>query len=173
MKLELGSGENPSSGYDSIDRIEKLNSLYCFDIEENIPWPIESNKYDEVLAIHVMEHFNLSKAKLIFDETLRVLKPGGIFKVHVPNGELICKAYLSKTDKRICLDPIYGGESNSKEEYSFAHKILYDKVLLSEVFLNSGFTNIKDFRNDISDRHDQFWEKHLNGRISLKISGVK
>lgn len=172
-KLEIGGGENPLEGYDSLDRIGTNNLTYKFDIEKEFPWPIESNKYNEVIAIHVLEHFNLNKANLIFKEVYRILKPGGIFKVHVPNGEVICNAYLSKKDKTICIFPMYGGETQVEEQYAFAHKILYDEYMLSKIFENSGFKQIENFSNSIIDRHDMFWFEHLNGNISLKISGVK
>ena len=173
MKLELGGGDAPTSGYDGIDRIQKDWCKYCFDMEKTFPWPIESNKYDEVIAIHVLEHFNLSKANIIFSEVFRILKQNGIFKVHVPNGEVICKAYLSKKDKTICIYPMYGGETQVESEYSFAHKVLYDEYMLFQIFNNTGFAQIENYTNDVSDRHDDFWEKHLNGKISLKMSGKK
>ena len=46
-----------------------------------------SNSYDTLIAFDVIEHFTKPEIISIIDETRRILKPGGRFIVHVPNGE--------------------------------------------------------------------------------------
>ena len=171
MKLELGPGSVGSEGYDFIDYQKEYGKPYCFDMSLTKEWPIESNKYSEVLAMHVIEHFDSSVVNNVFSEVFRCLAPGGIFKIHVPNGDLICRAYLN--NPFITQGPIYGSEAENSLTYNYAHKRLYNHQMLKEVFSANGFININDFTHDVYDGHDEFWEKHLGGRISLKMSGVK
>ncbi len=171
MKLELGPSASGSEGYDYIDYKEEYGIPYCFDMSTVKNWPIESDKYSEVLAIHVIEHFDSSVVNNVFSEVFRCLKPGGEFKVHVPNGNLICNVYLN--NPMIAQGPIYGGEAENISTYSYAHKRLYNYEMLRDVFAANGFVNIKDFTYEVYDVHDQFWEKHLGGRISLKLIGTK
>jgi 2-polyprenyl-3-methyl-5-hydroxy-6-metoxy-1,4-benzoquinol methylase len=47
----------------------------------------ESNSYDSLIAFDILEHFTKPEIIRVIDEARRVLKPGGRFIVHVPNGE--------------------------------------------------------------------------------------
>jgi O-antigen chain-terminating methyltransferase len=47
----------------------------------------KSNKFGAITGFHFIEHINLSERITFFDETLRVLKPGGIAIFETPNPE--------------------------------------------------------------------------------------
>lgn len=182
--LELGPGTAPlGSGYDTLDCFPHHNPTYLVDMANCKEWPIPDNTYDEVIAIHVLEHFELKKVQDIFRNVYRILKSGGSFRVHVPNGTLIAKAYLNSyitpnenhinnESVQLC---IYGAESQEETKYHVAHKILYNHGLLIDQFVKNNFKNIKDVTDDLeyADRHDSYWHILGSEKFSLKVIGYK
>ena len=79
LKLELGGGYNPRSGYIVLDRIQ---GDYIIDFEtDNIPFGDET--VDEIFTQHMLEHiWNLTR---LLNECHRVLKKGGIMEIIVPH----------------------------------------------------------------------------------------
>lgn len=59
------------------------------------PLSFEDSTIDAVYASHVYEHLDLGQAERFLAEILRVLKPGGIVRLVVPDLENIATAYLS------------------------------------------------------------------------------
>lgn len=66
-----------------------------------MPWnfgkralPFSSNSVEVLYTSHVLEHFPRWKAQEIVKETFRVLKPGGLIRVIVPDLEVLCRRYL-------------------------------------------------------------------------------
>lgn len=59
---------------------------------------------DVVIAFDVLEHFTKSEALEVADEVFRVLRPGGRFIVHVPNGMALLGApsYFSDMTHELC-----------------------------------------------------------------------
>lgn len=57
--------------------------------------PFESNSVDVVYHSHLLEHLDRSVADNFVLECKRVLKPGGIHRVVVPDLENLCRKYLS------------------------------------------------------------------------------
>jgi len=57
--------------------------------------PIPDNSCAAVYACHVIEHLTLQEARNALRNTLRILKPGGLFRVVVPDLRAAAENYLS------------------------------------------------------------------------------
>ena len=82
MKLNLGAGETYLDGYVNVD----WNSIIAVDVTHDLnklPYPFESNSFDEILASHVLEH--LDRPFSIMTELHRILKPNGLLHIKVPH----------------------------------------------------------------------------------------
>jgi SAM-dependent methyltransferase len=88
--------------YLSGERLQKFNSLsanvMCHDLSKGIPF--ESDSVDVVYHSHLLEHFDRDVAREFLLEIRRVLKPGGVHRIAVPDFEMLCKEYLCHI--RIC-----------------------------------------------------------------------
>jgi predicted SAM-dependent methyltransferase len=91
IKLNLGCGHRLMDGYINIDMpnnyIDKLKNKYDKpDFEADITnLPYEDNYADEIIAIHVIEHFYYWEVEDVLKEWLRVLKPGGLLVLELPD----------------------------------------------------------------------------------------
>jgi len=109
LKLNLGCASNPIEGYVNIDQ-DSLQDMKDRYPEKNFPdWveiyqhdifdlPYEEGAVDEILADGFLEHLSFIEEKKFFDEMKRVLKPGGILSVSVPNFEKVVRFWLEAED---------------------------------------------------------------------------
>lgn len=75
-------------------------NMYYVDISKQ-PLDFPDNSFDAVYAYHVFEHLTPSEGQQFALEIMRVLKPGGIFRISVPDLEEICRDYLHYLEKSI------------------------------------------------------------------------
>ncbi len=92
-KLNFGCGTRISPDWINIDfhsaglGVQRVNLLAGF--------PFQDNFFDAVYSSHVLEHFTPNEALFLIKESIRVLKPGGILRIVVPDLEGSCREYLS------------------------------------------------------------------------------
>jgi hypothetical protein len=114
---------------------------------------IEDESFDAVLASHVVEHLYAHEAAMALTEFHRVLKPGGIMEVWVPDlqtiggrlglDQLDVPFYLCSMGPITPLDMIYGhrpGVANGKK--GMAHKTGFTASVLKAACQRAGFTKI-------------------------------
>jgi 2-polyprenyl-3-methyl-5-hydroxy-6-metoxy-1,4-benzoquinol methylase len=82
----------------------------------------KDNLYDVVVAFDIIEHFHKDEMLDIVDEVLRILKTGGVFIIHTPNGE---SPFSSK---------IRFGD--------FTHEFIFTRTSINQLLLSSGFTKV-------------------------------
>ena len=80
IRLNLGADRTQIAGFLSVDFNESVTPDVLADVEH---LPFEDNSVDEIYASHVLEHLPFESKAL--QEWLRVLKPGGMLTVAVPD----------------------------------------------------------------------------------------
>ncbi len=97
------------------ERFERYKSLsqniLVHDLRKGIPF--ESGTVDAVYHSHVLEHIDRNFVDTFLLEIKRVLKPGGILRIVVPDMENLCREYISHID--ICEKNIQ--EIDSHDQY--------------------------------------------------------
>jgi SAM-dependent methyltransferase len=79
-------------------RLDQMKGeLLAHDLSKGIPFA--SDSVDIVYHSHVLEHLDRPIAERFLAETLRVLKPGGISRIVVPDFEALCRAYLEHFER--------------------------------------------------------------------------
>jgi predicted SAM-dependent methyltransferase len=88
------------------------------------PLRFAANTFDAVDVYHVFEHLTPAEGKRFVDELYRVLKPGGVCRVSVPDLERICRDYLHWLEK--CLqDP----SPSNLYKYHWSVWELFDQIV--------------------------------------------
>ena len=97
------------------DRLERFNALddniLVHDLAKGIPF--ESGSVDAVYHSHLLEHLDRDVAVAFQKEIRRVLVPGGIQRIVVPDLERVCSAYLA----HIALSEFDPEEANKHDEF--------------------------------------------------------
>lgn len=68
------------------------DNILVHDLSKGIPF--DSNSVDAVYHSHTLEHLDRDVAEVMLNEVLRVLKPGGVHRIVVPDFELRCRRYV-------------------------------------------------------------------------------
>ncbi|MDS3859436.1 glycosyltransferase [Thermosynechococcaceae cyanobacterium BACA0444] len=90
--LNLGCGYNFHPDWINIDFISTGPGVIAHDLKLGIPFADAS--FDLVYHSHVLEHFPKALADNFLKECYRVLRPGGVIRVVVPDLEQIARQYL-------------------------------------------------------------------------------
>ncbi len=94
IKLNIGSGDAKMEGYINLDAIwnpKVTDVLYDMVLDE---LPFEDNSVDEIRSDYTFEHIGPLAHKFCLGEWLRVLKPGGVLHLLVPNILVFCEQAL-------------------------------------------------------------------------------
>lgn len=101
-------------------------------------FPYKDATVEAVFCSHIVEHLDPSQARHMFAEVLRVLKPGGVFRVVVPDLEWAISIYNSDEPEDF-LNAMYehsGGRAKN------SHKWMYNGKSLKLFFEKNGFTDV-------------------------------
>jgi predicted SAM-dependent methyltransferase len=119
--LNLGCGDTYSRDWTNIDFFSNSEFVQAHNLLNGIPYSEES--FDAVYHSHVLEHFSKADGTLFIRECFRVLKPGGIIRIVVPNLEEIARLYLDYLSK------VKAGEEQYKAHYDWMMLELYDQTV--------------------------------------------
>lgn len=107
--LNLGCGSRYHPEWLNIDLHAVARGVISHDLSRGVP--LRDDSCDVVYHSHLLEHLRRSDALFLLRECYRVLKPGGILRVAVPDLEQICLLYLEK------LRLASGGDPSAAHDY--------------------------------------------------------
>jgi predicted SAM-dependent methyltransferase len=119
--LNLGCGNRYHPDWINIDIAPQGDGVIAHDLSQGIPLP--NDVCDVVYHSDVLEHIRRSDALPFMQECYRVLKPGGILRIAVPDLEEICRVYLKK------LDAVVTGDAASADDYEWILLEMYDQTV--------------------------------------------
>jgi predicted SAM-dependent methyltransferase len=120
-RLNLGCGERVHPDWVNIDFVAAAPGVRAHDLRKGIPYPDES--FDVVYHSHVLEHFQKKSAHGFLRECYRVLRPGGILRVALPDLEQIVRGYLEALEKAS------NGSPGWDDNYDWMVLELYDQAI--------------------------------------------
>ena len=88
---------------------------------------LPDNSHDMVVAFDVIEHFTRQELLPFVDEVHRVLRDGGKWLIHCPNGE---SPFVSRI--------LFG---------DFTHEHIYTRTSISQLLLSSGFSSVRSYED--------------------------
>ncbi len=119
--LNLGCGSRYHPDWINIDIASHAPEIIQHDLSRGIP--LSDAVCDVVYHAAVLEHMRRSDAAAFMAECYRVLKPGGIVRVGVPDLEKICRMYLST------LAAALNGDETAMYDYDWIMLELYDQTV--------------------------------------------
>lgn len=91
-KLNFGCGNRFADGWCNIDFSSHCDQVRRVNLLRGFPFPDAT--FDAVYSSHVLEHFPPGEGMFLLSESRRVLRPGGIIRIVVPDLENACREYL-------------------------------------------------------------------------------
>lgn len=138
MKLHLGCGDKKLEGWLNVDLHD---SDHDCDIRK---LPFEDNSADEIMAIHVCEHFYITQILDILKEWYRVLKPGGTMALELPCLDKILFHFQQGSESRYTLWALYGAPSTHKDGEPALHKWCWSRKHFAALLKDAGFQEIRE-----------------------------
>jgi predicted SAM-dependent methyltransferase len=97
--LNVGCGGKYHKQWVNVDMVSKTTDIIAYNLLKGIPF--SDNYFEVVYHSQVLEHFPKEKAIHFIKECYRVLKPGGIIRVVVPDLENIVNEYKKYLDENL------------------------------------------------------------------------
>jgi predicted SAM-dependent methyltransferase len=123
--LNLGCGDRFIESWINMDFIS--NSPFVRQHDLNTGIPLRDHSVDVVYHSHILEHFTKGKGEQLIKECFRVLKPGGIIRIAVPDLEQLARQYLINLEK-VNSD---NSEMNA-ENYNWSLIELFDQMIRNQ-----------------------------------------
>jgi predicted SAM-dependent methyltransferase len=129
-----------SNRYYTNDEYRKLlsnNTFVCHDLLHGIPFMDQSIEY--AYSSHFLEHLTRTDAVALLQEVYRVLKPGGMLRIAIPDLEFAISLYVRQERERMLRNYFF---VEDKANPFSQHRYMYDFQLLQSALEEEGFVNI-------------------------------
>lgn len=149
LKLHLGCGNNPKPGWVNVDL--KKSADIRLDLRE--PLPFQDASCSLVYSEHFVEHLDYPEpAGSFVKECYRVLQPGGVLSLAVPDIELVLRSYVlggteeyyAQRDKHY---PAWCRTEMERINFNFSqmgeHRFSYDFETLQGFLESAGFRQVR------------------------------
>jgi SAM-dependent methyltransferase len=132
------SGANRYYSCDDYCRLLQQNRFVFHDLARSVPFPDQS--VDVVYSSHFLEHLFRQDALCLLREAWRVLRPGGVIRVAVPDLAYALALYQTGQKEKMLQDYFFVEDLAS----SLArHKYMYDFELLDAALRTAGFREVR------------------------------
>jgi len=148
-------------------RLQALDpDIRSWNLKKGIPWPDQS--FDAVYHSHFLEHIPRESAPELLGECLRVLKPGGILRVSVPDLHHYIRLYTKS------FEALSRGDEEALSQHEQAVAGMYDQFVRREA------TGLKEQTNPVvrlierivrptpektGERHQWMYDEHTLVRL--------
>ncbi|MBC2861514.1 methyltransferase domain-containing protein [Stappia sp. 28M-7] len=178
-KLHLGCGVKHIPGFYHVDALDYPHVDRIGPVEDLSFIP--DGTVELIYACHVLEHFGRKEYRDVLAEWCRVLAPGGVLRIAVPDFRAAAELYLD-TSNDIALPQVLGLlVGGQRDQYDY-HKMVFDEETLSATLIDVGFSSTRrwDWRTTEHSGLDDYSQAYLphmakdTGRlVSLNLEGVK
>jgi SAM-dependent methyltransferase len=150
LRLHLGSGGEHKIGWVNIDLLGDPVEI-AWNLAK--PLPLASGSVAAVFHEHLLEHLPLQAGDLLMRECYRVLRPGGILRVGVPDAGRLIRAYGGDQQYLDALHPGSPTPMLAVQELFYWHRhcAMFDAETLCLFFRASGFPDPAERRFGDSD----------------------
>jgi predicted SAM-dependent methyltransferase len=157
-KLNLGCGDRPEKKFPRPWLNVNLESPYADVACDVRSLPAEwAGRFEEVRASHLLEHLYFGQWRTTLMGWIRVLRPGGLLRIIVPDLDIVVrdlargyddagKAALSHRETTPVLAQLYGvGYDDPATDDRWRHRILDNREILGVVLEDVGLEEVSDY----------------------------
>lgn len=179
VRLHLGCGKRYIPGFLHIDaqlypHVDVVSDIANLELIPDV-------SVDLIYASHVLEHFGRWEFDGVLAEWFRVLKPGGVLRLAVPDFAVCAKLYYEKglaDGLNGLIGLICGGQ---RDQHDF-HKMIFDEPFLTRALEEVGFSRVHrwDWRmtehaavDDYSQAYIPHLDKEHGTLMSLNLEAVR
>jgi predicted SAM-dependent methyltransferase len=139
-RLHLGCGWAHKDGWVNVDLFATSADI-VWDLRHGIPRPDGSAA--AIFHEHMLEHLSLRDGHLLARECLRVLAPGGVLRIGVPDAGLCIDSYAGKADSDWAQSRPTGMLAVQALFYEHGHRSMWDGETLTRALLAAGFAEAR------------------------------
>jgi len=194
IKINIGCGLSGIAGWQNLDnsptiwmsRIPVLNRLLKtpawprdvrrYDVRKGLPYGAGTVRY--IYSSHAFEHFTRAESLAIAKDSFRVLAPGGVLRIVVPDLALIVREYLTDASAQAA-DTFLSRLSLNHSLQDFVHpgsnhSQMFDAKSLVHLLRQAGFgkVEVSGYGNSVIPEIDRL-DLEVRRRESLYVEAVK
>lgn len=169
--IHLGCGDQQDVRYINVDALPFSHVHYVHAVTRLPMFP--NNFADLIYASHLLEHVSHKFALTTLREWVRVLKPGGILRIAVPDFDALVHVYESEErDIRKIQKPLMGAQDYA---YNF-HQGMFTQNYLTALMEEAGCQEVRSWDPKSAPDysfHDGALEEVCGHPISLNLEAIK
>ena len=172
LRLHLGSAWQPKEGWFNVDLAGHPVDL-AWNLADGLPFP--DGSAEAIFHEHLLEHLNLEAAAKLIEESHRVLSPGGVMRIAVPDAGRYLLSYAN--GGRGLIDEYRPGRptnllATQEVFYLHGHRSAWDLETL-ELFVRAAGFEQCDARDFGSSRIEPCPDSPHREQESLYVEAVK
>lgn len=174
--LHIGCGDIDAPGFINVDAQPYPHVHHVRDDITDLAMFADASA-DLVYMCHVLEHVPRRQILDVLAEMRRVLRPGGVLRISVPDFDRLVDIYCSTgRDPDRVIDPLLGSHANAYD----VHYWIFTRASLSAILMRAGFDAVRDWDPLRCAHHDfEDWAsrplENAGGRhiVSLNLEAVR
>jgi len=143
-RLNWGCGPRGAAGWINSDRQSGPGVDYVCDVRGGLPLPADSLDY--AVSVHALQEVALEEQVTALTELHRLLRPGGVLRLCLPDAEKAIRAYLTgDRDYFVVPDDDFaslGGKFVAHILWYGHSRVMYTFDFVEELLLRAGFARV-------------------------------
>lgn len=172
IKLHLGCGEVRLPGWVNVDLVGTGGADFIWDLARPLPFP--DGSISAIFHEHLLEHLTYWQGLYLFQECRRLLKPGGVLRLGVPDFGRYARDYALHTGFIQEIRPAAPTALLGMAEvaYCYQHVSMWDAETLLLMFSEMGFVQ-SEARTSGSSRFTPAPDAHYRRPETLYVEGLR
>ena len=146
VNIHLGCGRVNHPAFINVD-VARLPHIHHIHRVEELPM-FADNTADLIYVCHCLEHVSFLDTDRVLREWRRVLKPGGILRISVPDFDYILVMYEAFQRDIAAIEKTLMGGQNYPANF---HKAIFNGAHLTRLLESAGFVNARPWTPGTSD----------------------
>ena len=144
VRLHWGCGSRILDGWVNIDGFPAPGIDFTMDLRGRLPF--RDNSVQFIFTEHVLEHISHAAGRKVLAEFYRVLQPGGVARIIVPDLKSFCESYLNSDQEFFEKVGVAGpntADGMNSLFYGHFHRYIYDFDALRASLEKGGFEHVE------------------------------